>query len=82
MCLRTTVIFFPKGMHENDLVCFVFYPSHDLFTSRVKYFVQFRFELWEYYEETFGKTGDMAPSEYLRITATNMKAKKDKKRKR
>lgn len=44
--------------------------------------VQFRFELWEYYEETFGKTSDMAPSDYLRITATNMKTKAEKKRKR
>lgn len=48
----------------------------------MKTFVQFRFELWEYYEETFGKTSDMSASEYLRITATNMKTEKNKKRKK
>ncbi|KAJ3697110.1 hypothetical protein LUZ61_000815 [Rhynchospora tenuis] len=44
-------------------------------------FLAYWFELWEYYEETFGKTSDMAPSDYMRITATNMKTKKNNRRK-
>ncbi|KAJ4790756.1 N-glycosylase/DNA lyase [Rhynchospora pubera] len=43
-------------------------------------FLAYWFELWEYYEETFGKTSDMAPSDYMRITATNMKTTKKKRK--
>ncbi|KAJ3683817.1 hypothetical protein LUZ60_014044 [Juncus effusus] len=36
-------------------------------------FLAYWYELWDYYEETFGKTGEMSPSDYQLITATNMK---------
>ncbi|KAJ1696801.1 hypothetical protein LUZ63_005313 [Rhynchospora breviuscula] len=38
-------------------------------------FLAYWFELWEYYEETFGKMSDMAPSDYVRITSTDMRKK-------